>query len=357
MARLLIRAVVLSAAFSGLAALAACSGGGGGGDTSDPGAACEEYAKAELGSLQRCAGETLPADVVAGYVAQFKSLCAEALSLPGTGETPQQLSACSAAQSSVSCHSSQQPAACVTPTGSLADDSPCNTGAQCKSGVCVISNSSMVLPDGGVTTTDNTCGKCTPSVALGQACGGTSSAQCAPGGDCVGGLCVAVASVDIGGACNGSEDCKSGLACVSQKCAALGDVGAACQFAENCKDGLVCSSQKCATPVALGGACKAIDECATGLVCDSGTMKCASITLASPGGACSLKAPVVTCAIGACNVTDLAHFTGTCPTLIADGQPCDTADKTKRCGYLSSCKTTGTATTGTCTPPLATVCK
>ena len=130
------------------------------------------------------------------------------------------------------------PQACYeVATGALANGDGCDSHADftCQSGWCRDSELRGAQP--------GACGVCTARIPVGGTC--DTSDRCAFGTDCIGMRCVAVGSVGVGGACDGSQ-----RTCVAHA------------FCDGHSAGGVCR-----TRVASGGACEAPHDCVDGLTC------------------------------------------------------------------------------------------
>jgi hypothetical protein len=295
--------------------------------TPTPGAACDAIFDGEFDPA-RCGGMSIPASVLAPFKARFHTFCVQQMAYPGFAGTWQE---CASAMASAPCRgSSPNVAIACAFVGSLANGAPCNGGSQCQSGEC----SKGTLADGGTSS----CGLCAPSIARGQACKPGDS--CIPGTECLQGICTAYGSSDIGGPCLSANDCKATLECQSQKCVALQPAGGPCTGDYLCQQGLRCSQQKCTVPIAVGGDCSvAPDVCPNSTLCDTKTKKCTLVAFAQKGQTCGNLSPPTLCASTLdCPITDLQTMTGTCPTVLADGQPCDPKDKTTSCDLFASCR-------------------
>lgn len=319
---------------------------GGSTATSDVEDACSAFASSYLNTTERCDGRVLPADVAAEFRARNRAFCVQGTQLPGSGFTAKGMNDCASAEATISCHDPRIPAACANVVGTLANGAACNANAQCQSGLCVLGTTGN--PDGGAALV-NPCGTCEATVALGAACDATSF--CAPGGLCVGGTCIAYASVDVGGACQLNDDCKDGLECSKQKCVPQARNGGTCNGIGDCPDDLRCIGGTCSPPIADGASCAtAADGCALGSACPYNTKICTHAAIVSPGARCGLS-PLAACAIGACDLTDPVNDQGTCPTVIPDGAACIAGDPTKTCDLFSTC------VGGVCTPPVGSACR
>jgi hypothetical protein len=328
--RVVAKSIITGFVAVGVTWVAACGGSSSNnGTTGDIGAACDAYFDSLIGSALKCYGTTLPPDQAAEQKSRFHTLCVNSASFPGESLNAQALSDCVKAAGAPTCRGSNALNVCGSGPGTLPDGAACNTSTQCKGGVCVIVSSA----DAG---TSSNCGKCSTGVAVGGACN-TMGNSCITGASCIKNVCVARGSVAVSGDCNTTSDCKPSLACVTQKCVALGGSGAKCQSSQDCQDGLVCTMSSCTQGITTGGDCSmAPTSCLTGL-CDPQTKKCIGFSAAAPGAACGyVNGAAVGCAIGSCNIAPMTTQ-GTCPTVIPDGQACSASDKTKVCDYFATC--------------------
>jgi hypothetical protein len=324
-----------------LAVALACSGGGssGGGDV------CDSYFNAIYVGTAGCygSGPAPPSSELDRIRPRWDQLCHNALALPGQGITTSFLQGCGSAVSAAGGCPSSSLTACQAPAGTLAAGTTCNSSTQCQSLQC---NGTM----GGAA-----CGTCAPAIPVGQQCGNMA-------GGCVGGAVCDSAStpatcqmLTVGAAGAPCDDqatiCGSGLYCdlMMKKCATQLGAGATCHNGGDCMPPLVCSMTQtptCVMPGASGATCMSSSDCATGLGCSS-MNKCTSVTWAQGGQPCDGN--VTLCLVGFCNVT--AMGAGTCPTVIADGQPCMLADPAQTCDTFAQCVNL------TCQLPYAMACK
>lgn len=335
--------VVASILGAAVALVAAC-GGSSSNSSSDPGSACDAYFDALSSATAKCDGVSLPADLAAAQKARFHTLCVQQLGLNGSGLGTQTLNDCASAFGAVTCHGANPAiSSCAAKTGTLADGSTCNSGTQCKGGLCTKTAS---VGDGGVTIP--TCGTCSTGIAVGASC--ANGGNCMPGSACTSNVCVADGTVDVGGDCgNNSVVCKSGLACSASKCTLLAAENGPCNGTQSCQDGLVCVKNVCTKGLVTGADCSTATSSCLSSVCDPTTKKCAQVTLAHAGEPCGfVNGTVVACAQGSCNTT--MQTTGTCPKVLADGAACSFQDRTTTCDFFSNC-TNGVCTFG------ETVCK
>lgn len=285
----------------------------------------------------------------------FVATCELQLAAPGASGATSALGDCaSALQGLVDTCGDPGVTACKQPGGgSLAAGVRCGTDLQCASGNCKGSGVNETSSGNGATTITVSCGVCADRLAVGATCG--TGDLCADGSKCsfaVGsgpneGKCVAIVTSDVGGACgdnNGQAvtQCKSGLRCgADRKCAALLASGGPCEESSDCSYPLVCGpDNKCAAPKTAGTACtKQLNAgCARELVCSSsGT--CAAVVRVAPGAACNES--TLRCAQGSCNITSISgdggDATGTCPSLLNEGDACDGLSRGTTCGGSALC--------------------
>jgi len=310
--------------------------------------ACNDYYAAVLDKLAQCGGyPTPPASEAARELARFVEACQNALALPGNNVTSADLEACAGAYSSASC-AITKPAACQLPPGSQPVGAACNESAQCQSNMCSMSGSGSAAGSG--------CGTCGAAIAAGQRCGGTVKGECAQGSVCnltgTPPTCEALIYGDAGATCDGlAAQCQPGLYCdAKMKCAAALPSGAACTGTYECTPPLTCTGTApklaCRNPGNAGVACARDADCAPGLGCSDGKT-CGTVTWASGGQACGNLAR---CLVGFCPFDPTGKQAGKCPTVIADGQPCDPKNLAEMCDVAASC------VGGTCTLGDSVVC-
>ncbi len=328
-------------------------GDGGGGSSGGGSSACDDYFNAAFsGACPRNNLAPAPSEI-ARVQSRFDKLCADALALPGVGITSASLEACVAAIQSTSCAVlDDQYGACSFTSGSLAAGASCLTDAQCGTGDC---SAGVQAPDGGITV----CGVCSAAVPLGGSCANGQS--CGPNAMCNFGAmadetCVAVVSVGEGGACNSAFDrCNSGLQCNSSGvCAVPEGPGAACRSDWDCAPPLACPApaagpSTCQPEGAVGAPCYDAAECTSGLHCDLTSYQCTSVTWVAAGQPCNGGS--LSCLVGGCSMASPEGTeTGTCPTVIPDGQPCNPTDGTTTCDTFAQC-TQGVCVLGYATCP------
>jgi hypothetical protein len=290
-----------------------------------------------------------PASELTRIEARFDTLCAAALTLPGVSLTDGTLEACVSAVKSSGCQILDQGAGpCAFGPGTLGAQASCITDDQCASGDC---SAGAEAPDGGTVV----CGTCAATVGLGQACG--TGQSCGPDATCTssnGGpsTCVAVTSVGAGATCGPTTLCEAaGLYCnASGQCTAQGAAGAPCDEENACTPPLVCpltgTTATCVSPGGVGASCSDDTDCTAGLACNDTTHQCASATWVAAGQPCGGTA---LCLVGECTTTGNTD-SGTCPTVIPDGQPCNPEDSTTTCDTFAQC-TQGKCVLGYATCP------
>jgi hypothetical protein len=299
------------------------------------GSACGDVFDSVYGGL--CQQPPIPADELARIRPRYIASCESTYGLPGIGTTANDLEACAAAERGGICGAVPAPKACEPLTGTRAVGAPCNEAAQCAAGDCAFS-------DGG------NCGVCVATTPLGQPCTRSGASHCAGDSICTaasegGTVCVAVTLGDAGAGC-GTEFavCEPGLYCddTTMSCAVPATVDEPCSQGTACMTPLICvgaPSGACQQPGEAGASCQSTADCEPGLGCSGG--QCVVLVWAMPGQSCSALAPCLVGDLGACPVSS-STSQGTCPAIIADGQPCDPSD------YAASCDTFATCFGGTC---------
>lgn len=308
--------------------LFACgTGGSGGPGGSDASAStpCGDYFDAIL--LGTCnTGPVLPDDELARDRGRFERVCQASLALPGSTLTQAQLETCAGAIHAAGCTGRPGlPQACLF-DGTLAVGAACNEAFQCQSGLCF---ASAPVGDAGPGATTG-CGKCEAVASAGQSC---ASMTCAAGTVCdptrSPSVCATVKSGGAGAGCNGvTTVCDVGFFCdvTTMTCKPTFAAGQACTSTSECTAPATCRAKTCASPSQAGGGCYVDTDCASGLGCGVGE-KCGAITWASAGQPCG---DLARCLVGVCSSA------GTCPAVVADGQPCPT-DDAHTCDSLSLC--------------------
>lgn len=286
----------------------------------------------------KCHKPTVPPDELARIRPRYEQWCQSEYSLPGVTTTAERLDACASALAASACYPNPLPDACNMVPGTEPGGAVCNGRPQCESNFC----NPGASPDGAVSFP--ICGTCSAAIREGQPCDPTAPTTCMgdtlcePAGE-GGTTCQAVARGDVGASCGTSAlvKCKTDLYCdKTNHCAARGDVGAQCSGQIACMSMLQCvgaPTGTCQVGAQAGTACSVLNGCAPGLSCSAGT--CVSIGWAMPGQPCSTMA---TCLVGALDYCPFgATPQGTCPSVIADGQPCDANDVTTTCDTFAAC--------------------
>ena len=367
------------------------------GDAGPAGSACEHYYAA---TYTRCGGPVLPASEEARQQARFVKVCLNDIALPGSGMTVAAIEACVSALDVSACELPDGPPVACNFTGSLAGGAACNEGLQCQSGQC--QGTVAFSPEGPIGP--YTCGTCAPFVQNGQVCAqGNFSGGCGSQGSCLleAGTgsstyptytCVPISEGDAGANCDElSNLCQPGLYCAAQtgQCQELGDAGALCGEGATppgdpggCMAPLSCIGDPGMATCGLGASgafCLDDDDCAAGLGCVPGSCggegvvvrigcsasgTCQPVTWASPGQGCD--GYTTRCLVGSCGGSgfgvlvapaDGGPAMGTCPTIAADGQPCNSeCDVSAEC-FSPTGKAGMSGLTGTCTLLDSVVCE
>jgi hypothetical protein len=348
-------------ALSSLAIFSGCSSSssGVGVSTSNVGvndSACSTYAAAVISFNQRCFASTDPTQI-ASDTARAAQACQDGYSALGVSDLSAQLSACATALESLSCKESpEQDPACggLFAVGSLGLGSSCTTPLQCASGVCISDTNAAGVPSAD-------CGHCDAAIADGQSCQFYES--CVHGDECSGGVCTKRVAGSAGAVCVDDRDCAFPNHCEAQnasdatealRCVAPKPAGGLCASNNDCLGDLVCGGGGiCGAPVAIGARC-GFHECPVGSTCDdldspSGDSICTPLTFGAPGASCDSQSRL--CSQGSCFIPDVSTGIGTCPTIIADGQPCSTGSSPS-----TSCQNYAQCIDGICTQGQA-VCK
>ena len=353
------RSKLCLAPFLATAALLACSSdgsSGGGGPSNDDGgapapvtpqAACEHDFRVRL---ERCNKDLVASETMTSARTRYVASCVDALSLPGSTRTADEVEACAKAVEAEECGVFPELLpACAPKAGTLPTGSACNVGGQCQSGHCDL-ESALAKGKG--------CGVCTETTPEGEGCDPERSA-CAVGTFCIGSpesrtstTCKRVGYVDANAACNGFDlQCRAGLICVSvdgqaATCQPPFAAGKPCDADAACGMDAFCSRQtgQCTNLVAEGGACDAQNPCARGLGCDRTTNKCAPLTFAEPGESCGGS---VACREGVCGQGTGAP---TCPPVVEDGKGCLE-------GAHMTCAAPAACIAGACVMPTTATCQ
>ncbi|MEO7109826.1 MAG: hypothetical protein ABI183_05270 [Polyangiaceae bacterium] len=350
----LISVSVLAASFAACSSSSSNGSTSGDGGPTSSGDACSQYAAANNAYTIKCSGGIDPAQSNAN-VARFKTLCDALEKLNGISTTfDSDIGACAAAINAADCTTAvEQIPECNAgiPNGTLATGAPCASGLQCSSGGC---SAGAQDADGGSTN----CGTCQDPVADGKDC---SAGPCVTGDTCslsidssgsLAETCTKQAApAAVGGSCGGDSDCLAPNHCnfatpdaATGTCAAPGAAGASCSANQNCSTPLVCTggdTEACTTAVAAGCTCAVSSDCAVGTACDTTSLKCAAFTYGKPGATCD--GTIALCSQGQCNTptssgdADAGPVSGTCPTIIADGQACNQDDSSTTCDDYAAC--------------------
>jgi hypothetical protein len=297
--------------------------------------ACDHYFSAVYGGA--CQAPSIPADELTRLRPRYLALCEGLFGQTGFADAAGSLEACASALDTWNC-TLPEPAACRFSAGTEPTGAACGSLNQCQ-GFCS-------FPAFDASSAAPRCGACEPLVPVGQPC--PESAPCARNSTCTsvgdaGPTCVAWVLGEVGASCGTLlQQCQPGLYCnASRQCAApITQPGTSCAGA-TCAPPLRCTSAgTCQLPGGAGASCITALDCAPSTTCSEG--RCVTIGWAMPGQPCSLTA---TCFLGALNDCPFQGSTllGTCPTVIADGEPCDPNDATTTCDTFASCLN------GTCT--------
>jgi hypothetical protein len=337
----------LGTAALALLALAGCSNNNNGGMTDGGGlltgaVACASQATQECAKLDACRhnGVMLRYGDNATCLTRIAGNCMASLAANGTGKTPNDVAACTAAYTTATCadYSTGNINECQPKSGTLAMGAACAFSAQCQSAFCSI-------PLG------SNCGKCAAQAQVGDAC--TQNSQCGRGQTCNEVTMKCQTPGVAGAACNQTNDCAYGFQCagtvngMNGTCVAVAEsMGAACdrKVGPVCDlyAGLYCSYP----PMTTAGTCATYQYVGGGLACGffagMGAMGSTQI-LCTGGGEC---------------VEPMGKTNGLCAVGAAEGTPCDT-DPTKGPPCLQPGRCTWTSpngTAGTCKLPDASTC-
>jgi hypothetical protein len=272
-------------------------------------------------------GPALSDDEVARLRGRFEQICQEGEALPGTGLTDAALEACAQAVTGAGCGVSPAALPACAILGTLPGGTACNESFQCASGACFVGVSAG---DAGPSSTG--CGQCQTVAELGQPC----TSLCVQGATCDNALspptCVTVTLGAAGAPCDDvAKQCATGLYCAPKTatCTALPGQGEPCTSTGLCAATLTCIGTTCQPPSGSGAACSVDRDCASGLGCSFGGQTCGAVTWATAGQPCG---DLTRCLVGACDTSTM-----TCPTVLADGQPCSPTDASTTCDTFSQC--------------------
>jgi hypothetical protein len=285
---------------------------------------CARYFDAFIAYQTRCGTPARSEETTTRARERAVGKCKLDMAAPGTSFTSTFIEACAASFKDLSCDARGASDACEVKAGTLEGTAACASERQCASGRCS-------------TTIAGTCGACQGTRGEGEACNGIDLV-CRPGMTCSAGKCAVVTKGDVGAPCGGAAACKNGIFCDTRAnvCTAPRDVGGACASEYECAFDLTCASGKCVARVAEGGECSdRTPPCAQGFGCDPDQKRCVKLTRVKPGETCSAAA---LCELGGCTFPESRALKGTCPTIIADGEPCVLADTTRICDEGAACK-------------------
>ena len=268
--------------------------------------ACQDYAYAYCAQLQTCSPTALQQRFVTVKTCEslYQTSCLNGLALASTGTTAAGREACASVLPSWGCadflHAQNPPPACVVPSGALPNGAACASYSQCQSAYC--------------------------GYAAGKACGTCAPAP-QPGDSCA------------------TNQCTTGLACmtIGLTCAAYAGAGAPCATAP-CDEGLACVGGTCAIGVTvIGMPCDpnaAGCDIFNGLGCSGATKTCVTETLAQSGQACGMVAEQPTSCLGG----NCQH--GVCIGNVPAGGACTIGGAP--CISNARCIVPAGATSGTC---------
>jgi hypothetical protein len=309
------------------------SGTGGSGGGTSAKTACTDYAAAKCMKFGSCSnGYQIAVRYGDEMTCEFRveQACEAALLAADSGETGDDIEACTAALKTQACpdfFSNGVPDACKPKPGTRAADASCGTPYQCKSGWCELGPL-------------KTCGTC----------------------------------IDVplaGSSCADDTDCGPGLVCFKNECESPGQNGAACdKKTKPCGAGQNCIG---ATDDAAGTCQKAVDMVGTdcdatgmtgpgcnatlGLYCHPSLKKCERVLTVDAGQPCgAVKNHLTVCKdAGRCNIAAMMSM-GTCEAAAGDTMPCN-AKTGPFCQPPATCVVDADAGgAGTCTFPDPNVC-
>jgi hypothetical protein len=258
--------------------------------------ACKANAAGYCQHLEQCFPFSIRANWgdVATCTATVAPACAQVLTAPNDGWTPDRLATCVKAREALTCERflfrKPELAEC-TILGAIDDGAACRYGPQCKSGYCKIST--------GV------CGNCVAPAVRGGACTTYS--------DCAGALLCAKnntcqPAIEVSGACDDTHPCALGTACIAAQCKAPAIEGSDCD-------------------PALGGIdCDYYQQ----LYCQGATKKCTKYKVVKAGEPCAVPNDAIVCEAGG------GCLNGTCAAAGTAGTLCDPS-KGITCAYPLTC--------------------
>lgn len=210
--------------------------------------------------------------------------------------------------------------ACVAMPDAGADCFPegpfprCRAGLTCVGGTCAPPVAVGGACDGDVCVAEARCadGRCRRPVALGEACG--DDAACEGASTCEGGRCVeaTAAFCDAPGAACGDDGLCGGA--VDRRCVPVPGRGGACEASESCQAGLACVDGICVDGPAQGQPCVDGLWCGPGLACSMDGV-CGPVPTRGEPCAMGLFGPF-TCAEG------LACVARRCADVPGEGEEC-----------------------------------
>jgi hypothetical protein len=266
--------------------------------SSDDGLAADEAATAIANAIclkaQACFGTTGFVDLPT-CEARYHMRYVDVLNASGMGWTPALLEACSNQVTSDSCKEYWDGNPCFDQAGTEANGTACGTYWQCASSDCQFTPNSL-------------CGIC-----------GTPK--------------------DAGASCQNSSECGFYDFCAASACATWVQPGGTCaQNTSYCDWGSVCRNGMCVAS-SPGAACTPLlQDCPQYYFCSSTTNTCQPFSFGPPGSTCGFlnmdDSVWQDCSVGSCNPS-AQQWTGTCPLVAQDGQPCD--DMTTYCIFPSFC--------------------
>ena len=243
--------------------------------------ACSSFADIYRAREANCYGVAPEPDISTLKARQAES-CVLNSSAPGSATDASYWNACAAAADN-NCRGYQ----CAKfPLGGRQAGEPCLASLQCASLACygtqVLDAYGAILPNG------IQCGTCVVRLPEGSPCGSATGI------------------------------CDVGMSCFQGSCRIQGQASAPCASSNDCAGpNLVCrSSGICGNIVAQGQTCATNSDCTTNQGCDPIAKVCVAFKFGQPGAPCD--GIVSHCESGACN-----KLSGTCPTVLSDGAPCD----------------------------------
>jgi len=310
----------------GLAVVASASLAAGCSSDDEPSAssACAAYASAWVGFDARCGYNSLSGSLKDEIVQTRADYCVRALSMKGTSVNASRVQACADWLQGRSCEGTSSTSPCdLDDPGTLPDGERCFDETQCASGYCYRDTSNMA--DYGDYAFS--CGVCMPRTPLGVAC--DYDTPCEEGAYC-GNANICVLPPGVGQSCEESYVCAGDASCDygSGLCVAPVANGSACTSQSMCAYGSTCVDGVCDPGRGLGEECDF--GCAGALTCIEG--RCAKPTYVPPGSVCDED---TYCQVGSCSSY---YEPGVCPTLLADGAPCNDSASNAQCNYGSVCR-------------------